>query len=252
MRYCITYYLPIKSEFIPLSHFLCFWIIRRHHTAHPTLLFSRIIRDTHHRSRATISLRAQQCDINHRSVTIGNTYTLRIGYIHMLKIRLVSLLVSDVLIHTHCRSHHFISISSQISLSLSFSLILSIAVQEKHHFIIQIRLILNCLKPRTEFKLETARSSPHDRRFSSSFRTLRGDRLSFNFFSSVLFYSLSGPFIVETHSARIVRARCRFPAIAICRLLPLSIIFFLSPTLKYRRFNGPGRANIHVACLHHC
>lgn len=105
-------------------------------------------------------------------------------------------------------------LSSAFILSLSLSLILSIDVQEKHHFIIQIRLILNCLKPRTEFKLETARSSPHDRRFSSSFTTLRGDRLS----SSILFYSLSEPFIVETHLADICfRARCRFPANATYR-----------------------------------
>lgn len=168
----------------------------------------------------------------------------------MLKIRLVSLLVSDVLIHAHCRSHHSFSISSQISLSLSFSLILSIAVQEKHHFIIQIRLILNCLKPRTEFKLETARSSPHDRCFSSSFRTLTISENRLSFFSSVLFFS-SGPFIVETHSARIC-FRDRFSAIAICRLyFHYLSYFFLSPTLKYRRFNGPGRANIRVACSHH-
>lgn len=61
-----TYYLPIKSEFTLLSHFLCFWIIRRHHTTHSFFRDPRIPpRDIYRRSRVTISLRAQQCDINH-------------------------------------------------------------------------------------------------------------------------------------------------------------------------------------------
>lgn len=167
----------------------------------------------------------------------------------MLKIRLVSLLVSDILIHAHCRIYH------SILSNLSFSLILSIAVQEKHHFIIQIRLILNCLKPRTEFKLETARSSPHDRRFS--FRTDERKSSLFHRFSfSVLFYSSSGPFIVETYSAHICfHGRYRFPAIAICcyyTSITYHSFFYDVRRHKYRGLNEPNRTDIHVACSRHC
>lgn len=69
----------------------------------------------------------------------------------MLKIRLVSLLVFDDLMHAHPRS----IIADPLTPPLFHSLH-SLGIQEKHHFIIQIRLALNCLKPRTEFKLETA------------------------------------------------------------------------------------------------
>lgn len=72
-----------------------------------------------------------------------------------------------------------------LSLTLTHSLIL--AVQEKHHFIIQIRLVLNCLKPQTEFKLETVRSSPHDRWLLSPLRGPHEDRLSSDFSSSAAF-----------------------------------------------------------------
>lgn len=119
----------------------------------------------------------------------------------MLKIRLVSLLVFDNLMHAHPRS----IIADPLIPPLFYSLH-SLAIQEKHHFIIQIRLVLNCLKPRTEFKLETARSSPHDRWLLVLLQGYCEDRLFSDFSSSILCHFSPRPFMVEIY----FRARRRF------------------------------------------
>lgn len=172
MRYCIRITFT-DNEFIPLSNFHRFRFthadtsrLARPRLASPSAITREISRrdsppsipsDLSSRTFARMP-RRMQLQTDHRSATIGNAYATDRTHPHVKNTFSRAIGIR----RPHARSSSHRSSADPLTPSLFRSRIHS-AVQEKHHFIIQIRLVLNCLKPRTEFKLETARSSPHDR-----------------------------------------------------------------------------------------
>lgn len=140
--------------------------------------------------------------------TIENAYIM--GRTHPHVKNMFSLAID--IRHLHARSlpwstFHRYYIFLPPSLSLHFSLILShshsftlalfLSIQEKHHFIIQIRLVLNCLS-----RERNSSSRPHDRiRARSPLLVFFKDIERISSHSIPNSFSLyTGPFIVETRS----------------------------------------------------
>lgn len=134
MRYCIRITFT-DNEFIPLSNFHRFRFTHADTSrlARPRLASpSAITRESvggiaHRRSRATcLPAHSRACHgaCNYRPITDrrrSGTLTLRIGHIHMLKIRLVALLVFDDLMHAHPRTDHRLILSLRRSFAHAFT-----------------------------------------------------------------------------------------------------------------------------------
>lgn len=184
--------------------------------------------------------RARRCDTDHiigdRSV---NTYATDRTHPHVKNT--FNLAIGIRRLHAHSASLDYRLI---LSCRRSFTLSHCHVIQEKHHFIIQIRLVLNCLKPRTEFKLVTARSSPHDRWLlvlsEDTVRLASPPGSS----CSVLYRR---PFMVETRPAFVFASYSSLCESRTYITRRCSFFFFLSTTLKYRR----SRANVHVTRHYH-